>query len=126
MKDEIRILPNPFDNDPFALVWAAFKNLYSYKECYCYFDQHQNDQHDEEYGFAHFPDDGSTPSVFIYAEHSINTQVETFAHELAHVAVGPEHEHDDVWEAAFNAIFQEYNRIGDELFGKPVGEEVCE
>lgn len=57
--------------------------------------------------------------MFIYAEHSLNIQVETFAHELAHVAVGPEHEHDDVWEAAFDAIFKEYNRIGDELFGKP-------
>lgn len=112
-------LANPFINDPFALVWTAFKNLYPDKTCSVWYDQHQSDHHDEEYGFTHFPDDGSEPSVFIYAEHSMNIQVETFAHELAHVAVGAEHEHDGVWEAAFDAIFREYNRIGDELFGKP-------
>lgn len=118
-----RLHQNPFINDPFALVWTAFKNLYPDLECDCYFDQHQEDQHDEEYGFTHFPDDGSKPSVFVYAEHSVNTQVETFAHELAHIAVGPEHEHNDVWEAALDAIFTEYNRIGDELFGKASGDE---
>lgn len=112
------LLPNPFINDPFSLVWTSFKNLYPDKEFDAYFDQHQKDQHDNEYGFTHFPEDGSKPSVFIYAEHSVNIQVETFAHELAHVAVGPEHEHDDVWEAAFDAIFKEYNRIGDEMVSK--------
>lgn len=124
LKEHFAYLQTPFSNDPFSLVWEAFKNLYPGREFKAFYDQHQSDQHDEEYGFTHFPNDGSTPSVFIYAEHSINIQVETFAHELAHVAVGPEHEHDDVWEAAFDAIFKEYNLIGDEMFGKPDGEEV--
>lgn len=66
---------------------------------------------------------GAPPSVFAYAEYPVNIQVETLAHELAHVAVGPEHEHDDTWRAAFDAIFAEYNRIGDEMFGKPAEEE---
>ena len=57
--------------------------------------------------------------MFVYAEHPVNIQVETFAHELAHVAVGPEHEHDEVWEATFDAIFKEYNRLGDLMFAKP-------
>lgn len=122
-KDWSELRQSPFVNDPFTLVWIAFKNLYPYKKCTVWYDQHQGDQHDAEYGFTHFPGDGSTPSVFIYAEHSINILVETFAHELAHVAVGPEHEHDDVWEAAFDSIFNEYNRIGDELFGKHEGED---
>lgn len=108
---------SPFQNDTFSLVWMAFKNLYPDKECEVWWDQHQEDEHDKEYGFTHFPDDGSTPQVFIYAEHGVNIQTETLGHELAHVAVGPEHEHDDVWEAAFDAIFKEYNRIGDEMFG---------
>ena len=47
----------------------------------------------------------------------MNVCVETFAHELAHVAVGVEHEHDSVWEEAFDKIFAEYNRIGEELYG---------
>lgn len=29
------------------------------------------------------------------------------------------HEHDEVWEAAFDAIFKEYNRLGDLMFAKP-------
>ena len=44
--------------------------------------------------------------------------VETLAHELAHVAVGVEHEHDAVWEEAFDKIFAEYNRLGEEMFGE--------
>lgn len=116
-------LRNPFINDPFALLWTAFKNLYPDKECSVWYDQHQSDQHDEEYGFTHFPDDGSEPSVFIYVEHNMNIQIETFAHELAHVAVGVKHEHDEVWESAFDAIFKEYNRIGDAMFGRLDREE---
>lgn len=116
----------PFVNDPFSMVWVAFKNLYPDKECEVFWDQHQEDEHKEEYGFTNFPSDGSTPQVFVYAEHPVNIQTETFAHELAHVAVGPEHEHDDVWEAAFDAIFKEYNRLGDLRFAKPEEEEAAE
>ena len=122
-KDSHKSMKNPFVNDPYAMVWMAFKRLYPDKECQVWWDMHQNDEHDEEYGFTHFPNDGSTPSVFAYAEYPVNIQVETLAHELAHVAVGPEHEHDDTWRAAFDAIFAEYNRIGDEMFGKPAEEE---
>lgn len=109
----------PFVNDPFSMVWVAFKNLYPDKECEVFWDQHQEDEHKEEYGFTNFPSDGSTPQVFVYAEHPVNIQTETFAHELAHIAVGPGHEHDEVWEAAFDAIFKEYNRLGDLMFPKP-------
>lgn len=41
--------------------------------------------------------------------------------ELAHVAVGVDHGHDEAWEKAFDDIFAEYNRIGDALF--PNGEQ---
>lgn len=116
----------PFENDPFSMVWVAFKNLHPDKECEVFWDQHQEDEHREEYGFTNFPSDGSTPQVFVYAEHPVNIQTETFAHELAHVAVGPEHEHDEVWEAAFDAIFKEYNRLGDLMFAKPEDSEAEE
>lgn len=115
----LRQRATPFENDPFSMVWIAFKNLYPNKECEVFWDQHQEDEHKEEYGFANFPTDGSTPQVLVFAEHPVNIQIETFAHELAHVAVGPEHEHDEVWEAAFDAIFKEYNCLGDLMFAKP-------
>lgn len=121
--DLLQQMATPFGNDPFSMVWVAFKNLYPGKECEVFWDQHQEDEHREEYGFTNFPTDGSTPQVFVFAEHSVNTQTETFAHELAHVAVGPEHEHDDVWEAAFDAIFKEYNRLGDLKFATPDGKD---
>ena len=124
--DLLRQMVTPFENDPFSMVWAAFKNLYPDKECEVFWDQHQKDEHEEESGFANFPTDGSTPQVFVFAEHPVNIQTETFAHELAHVAVGPEHEHDEVWEAAFDAIFKEYNRLGDLRFAKPEEEETAE
>ena len=47
--------------------------------------------------------------------------VEVLAHELAHVAVGIEHDHDEVWQEAFDKIFEEYNRIGNQMF--PNGEQ---
>lgn len=122
----LRQRATPFENDPFSMVWVAFKNLYPDKECEVFWDQHQEDEHEKEYGFTNFPTDGSTPQVLVFAEHPVNTQTETFAHELAHVAVGPEHEHDEVWEAAFDAIFKEYNRLGDLLFAKPEDEETAE
>lgn len=117
-KEMLRLTPSPFQNDPFTLVWIAFKNIYPDKECEIFYDMHQGDEHDTEYGYAHFPKDGSTPSVYIFAEHPINIQTETLGHELAHIAVGPEHEHDSVWEDAFNRIFNEYNRVGDIIFGE--------
>lgn len=105
---------SPFQNDPFAIVCQAYKNLFD-NPFVAYYDQHTEKEHEEEYGFTHFSD-GETPVIIIFAEHPINIQVETFAHELAHVAVGADHGHDEVWKKAFDDIFREYNRLGDELF----------
>lgn len=106
---------SPFSNDPFAIVAQAYKNLYN-KPFLAYYDQHESIGHNEEYGFTTFRK-GETPVITIFADHSVNVCVETLAHELAHVAVGVEHEHDAVWEEAFDKIFAEYNRLGDEMFG---------
>lgn len=119
MKEKTNLeMISPFKNDPFCLVYQAYRNLYS-KPFEAFFDQHidnDGEAHENEYGYTHFLDDGSIPTIIIFAEHNVNIQIETFAHELAHVAVGVEHDHDDVWEKAFDAIFLEYNRIGDEMF----------
>lgn len=106
---------SPFSNDPFAVVAQAYKNLYS-KPFLAYYDQHKDAGHGEEYGFTTFRD-GEIPVITIFAEHPVNVCVETLAHELAHVAVGVEHEHDATWEEAFDKIFTEYNRLGEEMFG---------
>lgn len=108
---------SPFENDPFCLVAQAYQNLFG-KPYVAYFDQHDDykrRKHRKEYGFTVF-ESGYLPEIHIFAEHSINIQVETFAHELAHVAMGPEHDHDEVWDKAFEDIKQEYDRLGIEMF----------
>lgn len=112
---------SPFENDPFAMVCQAYKNLYD-KPFRALFDQHNDDKHKDEYGFTNFAEN-EIPVVVIFAEHPLNICVETFAHELAHVAVGVEHEHDATWEEAFDKIFAEYNRLGEELYGSKEAED---
>ena len=112
---DLKRMESPFLNDPFSLVWEAFHNLYPDKECEIYYDQHEEtDQSDDskEYGSTLFPDDRSIPIVNIFAEYPVNILVEILAHELAHVAVGPGHEHDEAWKEAFDNIYQEYNNLG--------------
>ena len=112
-------MESPFANDPFSLVWKAFKNLYPGKGCEVQWQPGiQDDELSEQgYGFTEFHDDGSN-LVVVDANLQVSNAVEVLAHELAHVAVGIENEHGAAWETAFDAIFQEYGRIAEEMFGK--------
>ena len=112
-------MESPFANDPFSLVWKAFKNLYPGKGCEVQWQPGiQDDELSEQgYGFTEFHDDGSI-LVVVDANLQVSNAVEVLAHELAHVAVGTENEHGAAWEPAFDAIFQEYGRIAEEMFGK--------
>lgn len=113
-------MQTPFKNDTFSLVWQAFKNLYPDKECECFWESHIRDdgEGNEIFGLTDFGDDGSVV-VFVRADLTVSVATEILAHELAHVAVGVDHDHDEAWESAFEAIFQEYHRIGDAMFGDP-------
>ena len=93
----------PFENDIFALIWKAFKNLYPDKKCKCFWE-------------PQIREDESGNEVFVRPDLNVSDAGEILAHELAHVAVGVAHEHDEAWENAFEAIFQEYNKIGNALF----------
>lgn len=106
-------MTNPFKMDPFAYVWEAFRNLYPGKECECYLAPLEDDGTDHPHvGIASFDDDGEI-MVLVDPNLSVRDAVEVLAHELAHVAVGPEAEHGEVWESAFEAIHQEYDRLVD-------------
>ena len=107
----------PFENDIFALIWKAFKNLYPDKECKCFWEPQirEDESGNEVFGLTDFGDDGSV-EVFVRPDLNVSDAGEVLAHELAHVAVGSEHDHDETWENAFDAIFQEYNKIGNALF----------
>lgn len=112
---------SPFRNDPFSMVYQAFQNLYPGKECECYFEPDlKADDGDKAYGLTNFCDDGEI-LIFVDPNVDIENATEIFAHELAHVAVGYDAEHGPEWDAAFDAILNEYNRIGDEMFGNGEG-----
>ena len=117
-------MENPFANDPFALVWQAFKNLYPGKDCEVQWQPGIQDDglSEQGYGFTEFCEDGSI-LVEVDANLRVSNAVEVLAHELAHVAVGIENENGAAWEAAFEAIFQEYGRIAEEMFGEQESEE---
>ena len=112
-------MESPFMNDPFAIVYKAFKNLYPDKECSIEWQPEEmiDDEGNGYVGMTTFADDGN-----VYVEISIalpaKDAVETLAHELAHVVAGEEEAHGEEWENAFNAIHAEYDRIGDEMFGE--------
>ena len=109
---------SPFWNDPFSMVYQAFQNLYPGKECECYFEPDlKAEDEDKAYGLTNFCDDGET-IILVDPNVDIEIATEIFAHELPHVAVGYDAKHGPEWDAAFDAILDEYNRIGDELFGK--------
>jgi len=123
MNYESKHLVSPFDNDPFAMVKEAFDRLYPDKEFAAYWQPDIRDSIDGStaYGLTDFGEDGSV-CVFVTPSINVSDAVEIFAHELAHVAVGVEHDHDSAWEEAFNSLFEEYNRIGELRFGSEMEE----
>lgn len=112
-------MESPFVNDPFALVWQAFKNLYPGKDCKIQWQPGIEDDELSEkgYGFTEFHE-GGPDLVAVDPNLRVLDAVEVLAHELAHVAVGIESGHGGAWKAAFDAIYQEYGRIAEEMFGK--------
>lgn len=104
-------MTNPFKNDPFIVVHQAFSNLYHGKGYECQWHEDLRSLEGEKVlGLTNFCDN-TIPQVYVSTELSVSDSVEVYAHELAHVAVGIDHEHDDEWETAFEAIYQEYNRL---------------
>lgn len=109
-----------FKNDPYVIVWKAFKSLYPDKECSVYFDDEMdlNENGQPVYGFTNFPSEETDEIIVcISSEISVSNSVEILAHELAHIAVGESFEHGKEWEDAFDNIHKKYYEIGKELFG---------
>lgn len=111
------MLKNAFKNDPFGILEKAFAELWPEKE---YIALREPSIRPEEngqpvHGLTDFGEDGSVV-VFVSSDLRMIDAIEIFAHELAHVAAGYEHDHDDEWEKAFVALFEKYNEIGDKLF----------
>lgn len=105
-----------FVNDPFEILNKSFHNLHADKEYKaCIEPVIQDDKGNKAYGFTQF-NKGEIPIIAISAELTIKDAIEIFAHELAHVASGEDDGHGEKWEQEFEKIFQEYHRIGREIF----------
>ena len=106
-------------NSPFEILGLAFKRLLPDVEYAAFFDPNIRKiaKRKRVYGFTDFGEDGKI-TIFLSSKLSIENATEIFAHELAHAGVGIEHDHDEVWEKAFQALFDEYNKIGEEMFYK--------
>lgn len=111
---------SPFTNDPFALVYMAFKNLYPNKDCECFLGGVTGRKH---YGETVFEDNGRA-TIYIKETLKMRDAVEILAHELAHVAAGETEEtHGKEWEEAFAAIHEEYESIANKMFTEENGYE---
>lgn len=108
-------------NSPFEMLDIAFKRLFHDVKYTAYFESNiRDDEHGEKaHGMTDFADDGEI-TIFIDTELSINDSVEVFAHELAHAGVGVEQGHNEVWQKAFDDLFNEYNNIGEEMFSSNI------
>ena len=112
-------VPVVFINDPFHVVYQAFKELYPDKECEIMFDYNveTTDTHERVKGVTIFPDDGSIPQIRIDCEQTIDQISGILAHELAHVALGKpewddrELDHGDDFERTLDAIFDRFNEL---------------
>lgn len=109
---------NPFKNDPFSVLHQAYKNLFNKPfEAQIMNKGDDNDiDSSEGYGYTMFPDNHGdpiedVPRIVIYGDYPTAVQLETLAHEFAHIAAGLNHGHDSEWEAAFDAIKNEYDRL---------------
>lgn len=112
-----------FENDIFFMIYLAFKNLYPNKNCTCYWMPNiRDEENNHAFGVTEFRDDESI-IVCVDPDAKICDAAEILAHELAHVAVGENNGHNEAWESAFQAIWNEYNRIGYEMYGKKEGTE---
>ena len=103
-------MTNPFKMDPFAYVWEAFRNLYPGKECECHLSAPEDTECEPRGGMTVWVDgeEGSAIIVLVNPHLSVLDAVQVLAHELAHVAVGPESSHGEAWEEAYEAIREEY------------------
>ena len=107
-----------FKNSPFEMLSIAFKRLFPNVNYKAYFSTCLKDENGEPIcGLTDFRDNGEI-IILIEGNLSVYNSIEIFAHELAHAGVGSEHEHDEVWENAFERLYYEYFKIGKEIFGE--------
>lgn len=105
-----------FRNDLFEMMYRSFDKLFpNHKECYVQWCTQDELDEIEACGDCEWHDDGS---IWVYVSTGLTVEhaLDTLAHELAHVAVGFEHQHDDMFKLAYNFIQVGFAVILEETF----------
>lgn len=63
------------------------------------------------WGVTIFPDDGTDPLIVLRADLNLVESTEILAHELAHVIVGGNEEHNEIFELKFEELHRAYDEI---------------
>jgi|WetSurMetagenome_2_1015567.scaffolds.fasta_scaffold742852_1 hypothetical protein len=88
------------------------------KNIYIQFDSRLGSKETEgPYGETFIDDKTKDIIVSISGNLPIIENIEILAHELSHVIVGIENDHNEIWEDTFNRIFVEYSRRIDSMVG---------
>jgi hypothetical protein len=106
-------------NNPLQEIINISTNLFPEivnKNIYIQFDSRLGSKETENVPYGEtFIDDGTKDIIVsISGNLPIIENIEILAHELSHVIVGIENEHNEEWENVFNKIFVEYSRRIDE------------
>ncbi len=107
---------SPFKNDPFGIIYQSFRELFpNVRVDGIWWEPNIRESEDGTpvFGLTDFGEDGEV-HVFVSTEIAVSDAAEILAHELAHAAVGIDHDHDESWESAFNAIHKKYIEISDQ------------
>ena len=100
-------------NNPIDMLQEVMDKHYPDLKVDIYFGEQETDGI-HRLGVTIFPDDGSRPVIEVNPDIPLAHIAEIIAHELAHVIVGIEAGHGEVWEAEFENIstlfFEEFQK----------------
>lgn len=118
---------NPIINDAIAMIAEAFEHLHrSAKYEAAYAPDIRDDAGTIVCSCITFPseEDGpdAVPVILLNSQAGIEVAAEAFAHELTHVALGPDSlEHGPVYDVAFGMLASAYKQIAEERFPETEG-----
>lgn len=118
-------------NDPFYYILKTFEKRHPNKTkvVMLFTDELKDDDDQNVYGVTLFPDKETVldvPHIYIVYTLSVADAAEVLCHELAHLAVGFEADHNEVWEAEFEALVDESQEMAKEAFMSPPFSDVGE
>jgi len=118
-------------NDPFSILIQAFSELWPDKTCEIEFSNDIpqptiNDLDDRDFWFIEKNDivrigaagatrfkNGEIPLILLNPDLELSQIVDTLAEELAHVAVGKEAGHGNMFEYAMDKLFIKFNELAE-------------